>query len=265
MNITVTGGDGGITAHIDDLHTMASLLHAGAVAVSDTAYELNAPALRARLADEHTFAGLELQLALDDLVNGFGPLTLAAAHLDGLARELRQVAAMYHHTDGGLLHSLFGAVRHLIGAQLRFEAFDFGGAEDEVFRALPGIADTVIATGWTDDLLAAALPDGRPVLHDLGPDKTARTPPRNVADLIGGLAHRNKGRPGEISVSFVLGADGRRRAIVDIPGTKSWDPLPNPDVTSVATDLRALSGRDTAYEDGIFDALGRAGVNRTRT
>jgi pimeloyl-ACP methyl ester carboxylesterase len=36
--------------------------------------------------------------------------------------------------------------------------------------------------------------------------------------------------------------------------------VPNHDVTSVGTDIRALAGQRTAYEDGIFAALSAAGV-----
>ena len=61
-------------------------------------------------------------------------------------------------------------------------------------------------------------------------------------------------------MSFVTGTDGRRRAIVDIPGTKSWNPAPVADVTSVGTDILAIAGHDTSYERGVFAALADAGV-----
>jgi pimeloyl-ACP methyl ester carboxylesterase len=61
-------------------------------------------------------------------------------------------------------------------------------------------------------------------------------------------------------VSIVTDADGTEHAIVDIPGTKSWNLSPNPDVTSVGTDLRAMAGLDTSYEEGVMQALTAAGV-----
>ena len=57
--------------------------------------------------------------------------------------------------------------------------------------------------------------------------------------------------------------DGTRRAIVDITGTKSWTPLPTPDVTSLTTNGRALVGERTAYEEGVLAAMRRAGVRPT--
>ena len=58
-------------------------------------------------------------------------------------------------------------------------------------------------------------------------------------------------------------ADGSRRAIVDITGTKSWSLTPTPDITSLTTNGRALVGRRTAYEQGVFAAMRQAGVRRT--
>jgi pimeloyl-ACP methyl ester carboxylesterase len=61
----------------------------------------------------------------------------------------------------------------------------------------------------------------------------------------------------------VTGADGQRRAIVDVPGTKSWDPGRTDDVTSLSTNARALDGASTTYERGVLDAMTRAGVTNT--
>ena len=54
--------------------------------------------------------------------------------------------------------------------------------------------------------------------------------------------------------------DGRAGYIVDIPGTKSWDPLPTGDITSLVTNLRAVTGKQTSYERGVLDAMKAAGV-----
>jgi pimeloyl-ACP methyl ester carboxylesterase len=67
---------------------------------------------------------------------------------------------------------------------------------------------------------------------------------------------------GGIDVRMVTLADGSRRVIVDITGTKSWDPLPTGDVTSLTTNGRALVGVRTAYEQGVLLAMRRAGVRR---
>jgi hypothetical protein len=266
MSVTVTGGTDGITARIDDLLAMSNLLRAGALAVADARAELAAPALLGQLAEaagHELLMTLDLRLTVAGLAGPFGPLVAAQAGLNQLADGVRWAAGLYHDADHGILHSILGAIGHAIRAEVLLDIGDFSGARDEFYRTLPGMADlAMIGVGPFEAAFAAALPDGHAVLHDVGPDESVigETAPHSLAELIGALAWRDGARHGEISVSFVHGADGRRRAIVDIPGTKSWDPFPNHDVTSVGTDVRALAGRDTSYEDGVFDALSAAGV-----
>jgi pimeloyl-ACP methyl ester carboxylesterase len=47
---------------------------------------------------------------------------------------------------------------------------------------------------------------------------------------------------------------------VNIPGTKSWTPLPTHDITSLATNLRAVRGAATGYATGVLRAMAQAGV-----
>ena len=61
-------------------------------------------------------------------------------------------------------------------------------------------------------------------------------------------------------MSFVKSADGRRRAIVDIPGTKSWDAGASSDVTSMSTNARAIVGARSTYERGILRAMADSGI-----
>jgi hypothetical protein len=264
--ISVTGGADGITAQVDDLLGLAGQLRGGAAALGDALDVLNAPMLRWQVADataDDLVGALELHDALSALAGPFGPLALTADRLDHLAAGLQFAAIAYRHADDSVRESLLDGLGHLFAARLRAGIGDFPGAEHELFADLPALADASTAlAGWLETPYAAAVPDGRAVLHDLGPDNRPQSTsaPTTLADLVSGLAVRNAGRHGEISVSFVIGADGARRAIVDVPGTKSWNPAPNHDITSVGTDIRALAGRDTAYEDGIFAALTAAGV-----
>ena len=113
---------------------------------------------------------------------------------------------------------------------------------------------------------AAVVPDGHGVAHDLGPDTSgvARTPPRRLADIVSDLARRNDDpHHGSIDVRILTMADGSRRVIVDITGTKSWTPFPTSDVTSLTTNGRALVGESGAYEQGVLAAMRAAGVRRT--
>ena len=70
-------------------------------------------------------------------------------------------------------------------------------------------------------------PDGHPVVRTLGRDTGERFAPHDLTDLVDELAVRDDTVAGEVSVAFVTGADGRRRAIVDVPGTKSSGPRPH--------------------------------------
>jgi hypothetical protein len=264
--ITVTGGAGGITARLDDLLAMSDLLRAGAASIGEALDQLNAPTLRWQVTanSEHDFFGtLVLQDELAALAGPFGPLALAEEHLAALSRQLRAAVAMYHDADDSVLDSIVGGLGHLFAGGLFASIGNYSAADAQLYAGLPGLTDlSMSVAGQFESPFAAIVPDGHAVLHDLGPDvrPVSTAAPRSLTDLIEGVALRNEGRHGEISVSFVVGADGARRAIVDIPGTKSWDPAPNRDVTSVGTDIRALAGRDTAYEDGIFAALTAAGV-----
>lgn len=75
-----------------------------------------------------------------------------------------------------------------------------------------------------------------------------------------GLTLRNQGRSGEIDVRIITGPDGTRRVIVDIPGSKTFDPTQVGDITGPATNVRSLVGVTTAYERGVLQAMKRAGV-----
>ncbi len=268
--ISVTGGAGGITARLDDLTAMANLLRAGALSVADARAELTSPTLCWELTAEPGLLGsADLQLTLAALAGPFGALAQAEAHLDTFAARLRFVAQVYQHADDSVLGSITSAIGHAawsIGLSIGLAS---GGNDAraglQLFDAGPNLANLAAAiTRPLDKPAAEVVADGQPVLHDLGPDdsSTGLTPPRTIADLIQALAWRNGGRHGEISVALVTGGDGTRRAIVDIPGTKSWNPLPNHDVTSVGTDVRALAGDETSYEEGVFAALAAAGVTR---
>jgi hypothetical protein len=264
--VSVTGGADGVTAQVEELLGMAAQLRRGAAALGDALDELHAPMLRWQLADGTTddlIGALELHDAWSALAGPFGPVALAGDRLDHLAAGLEFAASAYQHAEDHVRESLLSGLGHLFAGRLLAGIGDFRGAEHELFADLPALTDLSTAfTGWLETPFAAAVTDGRAVLHDLGADERPQSTqaPTTLADLITGLALRNAGRHGEVSVSFVVGADGARRAIVDVPGTKSWNPAPNRDITSVGTDIRALAGLGTAYEDGIFAALTAAGV-----
>jgi hypothetical protein len=256
--VTVTGGADGMAAHLDDLLGMAALLRTTSGSVDETIADLAAPTLFWLLAeggDTDPGAVSEVRNSLDALVGPSGALRSVDDRLTGIGFSLTLAVASYERAERGVRTSF---------------ATDF---TDAIWGAMSLVPITAFGTSPSTGGLAALydlprvlapfIADGSPNLHDLGPDRTAAgvLPPRTLADLVLGLSARNKGGPGEISVSLVDGADGRRRAIVDIPGTKSWNPEPVADVTSVGTDILAISGRTTSYEKGVFAALQDAGVD----
>ncbi len=277
--VTVAGGSGSILAEPDDLFGLARVFSQAESSLADIRDELGFRLLRVLL---DTDGGADrcghdaIVGEIDQLADPAGPVARAQAELAGLAKSLAAAAFDYLRLEAGsrgFFGSIVHSVSHLtgdldtvladVGAATGNAVLDrFGRAGADLRAALPSATD-LLGTGLAATARAIALlPDGHPVLHDLGPDvrRRATAAPHDLADLVGGLALRDSGRHGEISVSFVVGADGRRRAIVDIPGTKSWDPAPNHDITSVSTDIRAMAGLDTSYEDGVFDALSAAGV-----
>lgn len=252
--VTVTGGADGIAAHVSDLLALARLLDVGAGTVDDTLGAVTSPGLgwAIGLALAHDPAGAH------DLQTRLGSLTTA---LRAAGDEL-----------GALSFSLLTTVATYQGAEHRVGSSVLSRLADDLWSGFSPVPTALIAhlTGVPEHdftplaelprIVATVLPDGSPVLHDLGEDAAVTIPPRALSDLVLDLATRNQGRPGEISVSLVTGTDGHRRAIVDLPGTKSWNPAPGPDVTSVGTDIIAIAGRSTSYERGVFAALADAGV-----
>jgi pimeloyl-ACP methyl ester carboxylesterase len=64
-------------------------------------------------------------------------------------------------------------------------------------------------------------------------------------------------------VRKVISSDGKVSYIVDIPGTKIWN-LPGDDkgsVNDLGTNLNAMAGNPTELENGVRDALSRAGAD----
>jgi hypothetical protein len=249
--VVVTGGADGIAAHVEDFLGLAALLRTTGTAVDDELAALGAASLDWALLTTETADPAGAAAIRADLATLIAGVHAVATRLAFLGFELVTAAVSYRATE----QQVGASFLHRLGAALRP-----GGSVNLVAAAAHLSEGELLYTVPRE--LACVLPDGRPVLHDLGSDDSVAgvLPPRALSDLIVDLSARNQGRPGEISVSVVVGSDGRRRAIVDIPGTKSWNPAPVTDVTSVGTDVIAIAGRSTSYERGIFAALDDAGI-----
>jgi hypothetical protein len=272
--ISVSGGAGSIAADCQDMLTTASLLGGAAAEL-----ELQALALQAQLVDGLGLSAvidpdgavrveLELAAALDG-PNGLMALALRCGVIQvALAAAARSyLAADQLRTD---LIPLAQIMRESNGATVDALAGDWGAAWDQ-YSDNPYLADLIVSDlGMLVPLPIAGLFywDGHPVVTAKGVDRSpaAAHPPRSLRDLIAGLAHRNDGAAGEIGVQILTGTDAQgqpfRKVVVDIPGTKDWnlwDPI-DPNVTNFGTNVQALAGERTTYENGVIAAMKAAGV-----
>jgi hypothetical protein len=280
--VSVRGGANGIEAHYDDMAGAARLFGAAAGDTAQAALALHGylvhPAiLAAAVLDPGGAADFEVRLLA--ALEGPSGVTWLAARCAGVDVGLRAAAAAYLGADRleKRVAPVFGALEHApqaVGEATQALALGRPNAAwQELLTDDPELADLAVRAAGallgvgsvtaSFRLLGGLLGDGSARVTDLGDDPTvdATGPPRGVRDVMAGLAGRNRGRPGEIGVRLLDGADGRRRVIVDVPGTKDWSvALHNHDVTSLATNLRAISGEVTTYERGIAEAMRRAGV-----
>jgi hypothetical protein len=274
--ISVSGGTGGVTAQYESMLAAAARLDHAGTQLDDVVDVLGSGLLRWQLETAISADPTTARPLLDTLAGLrwiFGPKP-AAGELHGVATQLRFAVAAYQHQDHGILAhvgTFLGGIGSLLTATgdalwTFYRSASVTKAGNTFLTDDPAVVDTLAndtVFGFAGVIDATLVPDGRPVLRDLGADArpAVESPPRGAADLMTALGVRNQGMPGEISVSFVAGADGRRRAIVDVPGTKSWSLGKSPDVTSFVTDARAIEGESTAYERGVLDAMTAAGVD----
>ncbi|MDT5034814.1 MAG: hypothetical protein QOC94_4985 [Actinoplanes sp.] len=153
---------------------------------------------------------------------------------------------------------------------------DHPGIVDDVVGAGPGLLSLVPGLTVSDvpgaaHLLGNLYPDGTAEVSDRGTDTsvTMKDPPRTFTDLVAGLDYRDAqshpGEPDQIDVRVITHADGSKAYVVDIPGTKVWD-LPgshNDALNDLGTNVHVLGGDVTARENGISEALRRAGATAT--
>ena len=278
--ISVRGGTNGVVAHYDDMTAAARLF---ARAGGDTAAA--SVALHGYLIDPDVLVSAPLdpvgaarfEATLMAALDGPGGLTWLAARCAATDLGLRAAAATYlgaDRLDERLEPELDGVARApkaALDAAVRLSRGEPGGAlqtlitDDPQLAALGiGVAGGVLGAGSVAAgarLVGLPFADGMPRVTDLGGDHGLGAP-RSLEDLLAGLARRDEGRPGEIDVHFLdSGSAHTRKVVVDIPGTKDWSlALHSGDVTSIATNLRALRGAVTTYERGVLEAMRRAGV-----
>ncbi len=272
--VSVTGGAASIAADCQDMLATASLLGGAAAEL-----ELRALGLQIHLVD-----GLGLSAVVDPDGAARFEVALASA-LDGPS-GLMAIALRCGVVQGALAAA---ARSYLAADRLRTDLMPLAQVIRESNLASIDALEGNWAAAWDQyadnpflsDLIVSELTmrvplpiagffyrDGHPVVTAEGIDRSPAVaqPPRSLRDLVAGLAHRNDGQAGEISVQILTGTDasGRpfRKVVVDIPGTKDWhlwDPVDR-NVTNFGTNLQALAGERTTYEDGVIAAMKAAGV-----
>ena len=294
--ITVQGGAYGVVADCDEIDGLAAVFKAGAVAVSELTLRLQGalidPTLLAStVLDPVGAARFEgsLTVALDG-VGGLGELAAQCAFLSlGLAGAAASYRLVDHldteftpalddvitapHTASDVLNDL--AQGQWGAAGQRLVTSDVALLELGInFKPSPyAVSLQTLVLGLRD-----LFPGGRAQVTARGPDLANEMAPRDLSDIMAGLAgFADRRRDGEIDVE-VLGpgpltpTDAPRPVIVDIPGVGDW--VPNPashDVAGIGigigigigTTLHALAGESNAYEQGVLAAMKAAGVRPT--
>jgi hypothetical protein len=151
---------------------------------------------------------------------------------------------------------------------------DHPGVVDTLVGAAPGLVSGLPFMPVVTDVPSGAhlvgllYPDGVREVTDLGPDTAhpAMTqPPRGFGDVLSGLDHRNamapEGSTDQIDVRVITHADGTRAYLVDIPGTKDWNPPGfNPFLHDLGTNIHLLADDDSTREAAVAEALRLAGA-----
>ncbi len=276
--VTVRGGSDSIAADFEQLAEFASALDRAAEPVGGALRALGRcladpamlaaavldPAGAARIVALASVAMAETAAALAGCQSAASGLRLAAGSYraaDELDRRLVPVLAAglrlplaLAASDGGVQAGL-SADPALVGVAVQLlTASGSGGVP------LPG------ATTRLAGLLALPFADGvaevrtRPSM----PTGDRDGPPRGAADLIRALALRDAHNDGGGAVDVrILDGPGGRRVILDVTGTTVWNLDPRrrtPQVSDLATNLRALANQSSVFERGAVEALRRAGV-----
>lgn len=272
----MSGGSHGVDANYDSMVAVARRFGGGATDLAGTALALHGYLVDPGIATSGVLdpvGAAEAEAALATALDGPRGLTSVAARCAAIDAAVRAAAAGYEAADRletayddrvrGLV-DLPGAVAGGVVTLVRT------GSPSTALQAIetgdPRLLDAIdndTELGTIANVVGTIDPDGHAKVRALGgdPDPESRVAPHDLADVLCGLSDRNGGAHGEIDVRFLTG-NGRRRVIVDVPGTKSWDPLPNGDVTSLSTNLRARVGESTAYEQGVLQAMRAAGVTK---
>ncbi|MFD5827648.1 hypothetical protein [Lentzea sp. NPDC060358] len=299
-NVRVEGGAGGIEAHYEDLAAMGDLTGDVAgdtlkTAVAGHRFLAEPDVLASSLLNPGGVVRFEA--AMVAALDGPNGLTATSAGIGLRGEALKATRIAYEMADelaakgldagrwfAGLAVAAnpVGAVVGGGGAIATDVYLNYDGDWEKWLVDHPGMVDTLIGMSpgtisalgipvdlaTTLDLLAATYPDGEAVVTDIGPLSRDSDPPRGLEDLLDGLNTRNdpgEDDPSNIDVRIVKDADGNVTGyVVDVPGTKDW-PLPGQvaSANDLGVNVDAMAGNNTVLQEGIQEALRRAGAHDT--
>ncbi|WP_285746503.1 hypothetical protein [Lentzea sp. NBRC 105346] len=231
-------------------------LTATSAAISLRGDALRATKIAYELADELAAKGLDAGRWLAGRVVTAGPLSAAAAAALGGSAIATDVYANY-------------------GGDWQKWLVDHPGLVDTLIGMSPGMLSHPLVPldlATTLDLFAATYPDSDALVTD---SRTyGQEPPRNLHDLLDGLARRNDSKgfeseldpdPANVDVRVVRDVNGDVTGyVVDIPGTKDWN-LPGTQMSAndLGVNVDAMAGNNTVLQKGVEEALRRAGAQDT--
>lgn len=297
-NIEVAGGAGGIEAEYADLVRMSEVTDEVAedslgTALAGHKFLVEPDVLASALLNPAGVAKFEASMAM--ALDGPGGLTAASAGIGLRGVALRTAKQVYELTDE-LVAQSFDSSRWLGGklitsnpATAAAAAVAGGGAiaadvylnydgdwqkwlvehpgmVDELVAMSPGMLSSLgipLDLATTLDLLAATYPDGEAVVTDRGVE--TGNAPEGLHDVLQGLDERNRDQDANIDVQVIKDANGNVTGyVVDVPGTKDWN-LPGTEASAndAGVNVDAMAGNDTVLQEGIQEALRRAGADQT--
>ncbi|MFD9699377.1 hypothetical protein [Lentzea sp. NPDC059081] len=299
-NVRVEGGAGGVEAHYDDLAAMGDLTGDVAGDTLKTAaaghkFLVEPDVLASSLLNPGGVVKFEAAMAV--ALDGPNGLTATSAGIGLRGEALKATRIAYEMADelaakgldagrwfAGLAVATnpLGAVLGGGGAIATDVYLNYDGDWEKWLVDHPGMVDTLIGMSpgmisalgipvdlaTTLDLLAATYPDGEAVVTDIDPLSRDSDPPRGLEDLLDGLNTRNdpgEDDPSNIDVRIIKDADGNVTGyVVDVPGTKDW-PLPGQvaSANDLGVNVDAMAGNNTVLQEGIQEALRRAGAHDT--
>ena len=217
------------------------------------------------------FAAVAAYRGADRLEPRLAPFIRAATRLPGAAtRAGAQLAADLARGDApdliAAMSTLLVTDPELLGVLL--DAIATGGSPNAVLTDLVNPDPGFTSLERLAALASTVYRDRAPVVtRATGSTIDADGPPRRIVDLVRALHHRNENTDGggiDVRSVWRTDSDGVRRrcVIVDITGTRDWNlaRLDNPNVADTGTNLAAMAGRTTSYEQGVLQALADARV-----